>query len=116
MNRNWILSASIIAIHLVFLIFTRFTLWPEMVVYPYLLNHGFALYRDIINPYPPVFIYLLSIFSKVFGYNPPPYKILTWIVIAAIDLSIFLLSKNVTKNSKTVFLSVLFFSLASIPF
>ena len=72
-----LLVPLLLLIHFVLLINTRFTLWPEMVVYPYLVNNGFMLYRDIINPYPPFLSYSLAIFAKIFGYQPLPYQILT---------------------------------------
>src|SRR3989344_1901426 len=79
---------AILLVHLLLLINTKFTLWPEMVVYPYLLNNGFILYRDIINPYPPLFTGFLTIFARIFGYSPLFYQILTWVVILLIDLLI----------------------------
>src|SRR4030042_6988804 len=81
-------------VHLLLLINTRFTLWPEMVVYPYLVNNGFLLYRDIINPYPPFLTYFLTIFSKNVGYNPFSYQIFTWGIILLTDIVIYILSKK----------------------
>src|SRR3990167_65723 len=106
---------GLVAIHLILLINTRFTLWPEMVVYPYLLNNGFALYRDIINPYPPLLSYSLAIFAKIFGYQPLPYQILTWFLIIVIDLLLFLFSRKIFTKSTACF-SLLFFAILSIPF
>lgn len=107
---------AILLIHLVLLFFTRFTLWPEMVVYPYLLNHGFSLYRDIINPYPPLLAFKLSVFSGLFGYQPVPYQIITWLLILIIDIAIFLGAAKITKSAKTALLSTIFFVILSIPF
>jgi len=103
-------------VHLLLLINTRFTLWPEMVVYPYLLNNNFQLYRDIINPYPPILTWFLAIFAKFFGYLPPPYQILTWVIILIIDLSIYIISQKVFKNKLFALSSVVFFAVLSIPF
>ena len=115
MIRNWLLIPLILLVHLILLINTRFTLWPEMVVYPYLLNNGFALYRDIINPYPPLLSYSLAIFAKIFGYQPLPYQILTWFLIIVIDLLLFLFSRKIFTKS-TAYFSLLFFAILSIPF
>ena len=106
----------LILIHLSFLINTRFTLWPEMVVYPYLVNNGFLLYRDIINPYPPLFIWFLSFFSKVTNYNVEAYQILTWTIILAVDLLIFVISKKIFKSLLSSLISTTFFVVTSIPF
>lgn len=106
----------LLLLHLLLLFFTRFTLWPEMVVYPYLLNSGFLLYRDIINPYPPLFPYLLALFSSLFGYQPLPYQILTWFLILITDIAIFLGAAKITKSLKAALFSTLFFVVLSMPF
>src|SRR3990167_8695232 len=77
---------GLVAIHLILLINTRFTLWPEMVVYPYLLNNGFVLYRDIITNYSPIFIYILSFWSRTLGYQPSVFQMLAYLIILAIDV------------------------------
>lgn len=110
----WIIG--ILLSHLLLLTLTRFTLWPEMLVYPYLLNHGFQLYRDIINPYPPILTFLLSIFTKQFSYDVLPVQILTWSTIIIVDLIIFVLSLKITKNQFLAFSSLIFFAVFSVPF
>ncbi|OGD91423.1 hypothetical protein A3D81_01330 [Candidatus Curtissbacteria bacterium RIFCSPHIGHO2_02_FULL_40_17] len=107
---------GLVAIHLILLINTRFTLWPEMVVYPYLLNNGFVLYKDIINPYMPAFTYALSIFARFFGYEPVPYQILTWLAVVIIDLLIFLTARSVTGKISKALIATAFFIILSIPF
>ncbi len=111
-----LLFASVIFIHVFLLINTKFTLWPEMVVYPYLINENFALYRDIINPYQPAFAYALSIFSKFFGYNPVAFRTLTTSIILIIDLLIYVTTFKITKSKTAALVSILFFSIFSIPF
>ena len=111
-----LLIPLVLLIHLLLLANTRFTLWPEIVVYPYLLNHGFLLYRDIINPYPPLLAYKLSIFANLFGYQPAPYQILTWLLILVTDSAIFLAASKITKSHKTALLATIFFASLSIPF
>ena len=106
----------LLLVHLLLLINTQFTLWPEMVVYPYLLNNGFLLYRDIINPYPPLLIWFLTIFSRIFGFFTSPYQILTWVVILIIDLSIYTITGKLFKKRFYQLTSTLFFVILSIPF
>ena len=106
----------LLIIHLSLLVNTRFTLWPEMVVYPYLLNNGFLLYKDIINPYPPLLIGFLSVFSKIVGYKVLPFQVLTWLIILVIDISIFFVTQKLFKKSSQAFFSTLFFVILSIPF
>lgn len=107
---------TILLIHLILLFNTRFTLWPEMVVYPYLLNNGFLLYRDIVNPYPPLFIWFLAFFAKIFGYTPSPYQILAWVLILASDVIIFIVVKKIFKSSHLALISTLFFAITSVSF
>ncbi|MDP2632580.1 MAG: glycosyltransferase family 39 protein [Candidatus Curtissbacteria bacterium] len=105
-----------VLLHLILLVNTRFTLWPEMTVYPYLLNHGFLLYRDIINPYPPFFIWFLTIFSKAFGYQPLGYQLLTWLLVILIDISVFIIARNIFKKKSYANLAIIFFAFISVPF
>src|SRR3989338_7248091 len=116
MTRNWFLVLLILLVHLILLLNTRFTLWPEMVVYTYLLNNGFTLYRDIINPYPPFLTGLLTVFAKIFGYQPLSYQILTWFLILIIDLIVFYISKKILKKTFLAAISLLFFAIFSLPF
>lgn len=116
MTRSWLLLPLILLIHLVLLTNTRFTLWPEMVVYPYLLNNGFQLYQDIINPYFPAFIFVLSKVERIFGSNPLAYQIFTWTTIAVVDILIFKISQKLTGKISHAAASTAFFALFSIPF
>lgn len=103
-------------VHLILLTNTRFTLWPEIVVYPYLLNNGFQLYSDLINPYPPLFTSFLSLFSKLFGYQPIPYQLLTWFLILLTDITIFQIVKINYKKNSYAMISIVFFASASLVF
>ena len=111
-----VLLPLVLLTHLIILFFSRFTLWPEMVVYPFLLNNGFLLYKDIINPYPPFLSGFLTTFSRVFGYNPLPYQILTWAIILIIDIIIFTITKKIFQKTSHALMSTLFFIILSIPF
>lgn len=103
-------------VHVILLANTKFTLWPEMVVYPYLLNKGFLVYKDIVNPYPPALIVFLAQFAKIFGYLPAAYQILTWSIISFIDIVIFYITAKIIKNYYQASLSTLFFVILSLPF
>lgn len=108
--------ALLIIAHLIILKNIKFTLWPEMVVYPYLFNNNYLLYKDIINPYPPFLIPALAIFTKIVGYATINFKLVTWTLIMIIDILIYKISFTLTKNRKLAYLSVLFFIIFSIPF
>ena len=111
-----LLFIPIIIFHLFLLINTTFTLWPEMVVYPYLLNNSFVLYKDIINPYPPAFTLFLALFSKVFGYLPTAFQILTWTIILTIDFLVLTISFKIYKSLYKALLALSFFVFLSILF
>lgn len=106
----------VLLLHSIFLINTMFTLWPEMVVYPYLLNHGYRLYQDVVNPYPPLLTSALSLFSKFAGYQPLHYQLLTWLIILILDIEIYLITRVIFKKKIFALISTLFFSVFSIPF
>lgn len=101
---------------LVLLINTRFTLWPEMMVYPYLLNNDFLLYKDLINPYPPAYIFFLSQFSGVFNYSITSYQLLTWSTVVLVNATIYFLVLKIFENHYFAVSSALFFAIIAIPF
>ena len=101
--------------HLLLLINTRFTLWPEMVIYPYLFNNHFSLYSDIITNYPPLFIYFLTFWTRVFGYQPINLQILTYLIITVIDLLIFVVANRLFGKVAAYF-SLSFFVILSLSF
>lgn len=112
---NKYLPAAIIGFHILLLANWSFTLWPEIIVYPYLLNNNFSLYTEIFNPYPPALIYLLSIFSSLTSYSITSFQIFTWVIILVIDILVYKISYILFKSLRRAVLSLLFFVLFSIP-
>ena len=110
----WLIA--IVFFHLILLTSTTFTLWPEMAVYPYLMNNGFLLYKDIINPYPPYLSLFLSFFTKTFGYLPISFEILTLLFIFTIDYLIYTFSRKIFQSKSAAIINTAFFALFSIPF
>src|SRR3989344_5738130 len=101
--RNKIILGLLILLHLFLLSHLRFTLWPEILSYPYFSNHGFFLYRDFIYPYPPLLTLILSQIYATFGYSLEVVKIFTWSLLVINDILIFLITKKITQK---VFLSL----------
>ena len=100
--------------HILLLDQLRFTAWPEMLAYPYLVSAGFSLYKDFILPYPPGLIVLLMPFFNLFGYTPEVLKIFTYVFIIAADILIFLILYRLTRNYlKTAIFLTLFIILQS---
>ena len=98
-------------LHLVLLVNTRFTVWPEMVLYPYLLNNGFLLYKDIINPYFPTLPLVLSGVFQLLGDSVLSLKIFTWFVILLSDIVLYYSAFRLTGSKFKSVLTVLFFAL-----
>ncbi len=76
----------LIAIHLLVLTQTQFTVWPEMLSYPYLINHGYSYYGDIIHPFTPLLSYFLALVFKLIGESVISLKFVTWTLIALTDI------------------------------
>lgn len=82
----------IVAFHLFILTHLRFTAWPEMFSYPYLINNGFKPYLDIAFPYEPLLPLVLAGIYKIFGTNLFVLQLTTWSIILFSDVLIFLIS------------------------
>lgn len=95
-------------VHLLLLINLRFEAWPEMLIYPYLLNHGFKLYQDIINPYPLLFTYFLAGFFSIVKLSVFHLQLLTWIIITTIDVLIFFIASKL-YGTKSAIIALIFF-------
>lgn len=120
----------LILIHLFLLFHFQFTAWPEMFSYPYLLNNGFNLYKDIALPYQPLLPLILANVYNFFGYNLSTLQSFTWFLIILSDVLIFLISLK-TFGKKLISLvplilfiplqtfsdgNMLWFDLATLPF
>ena len=90
--RNLLVACLLIIGHWFLLFNLRFEAWPEMLVYPYLLNHGFKLYQDIINPYPPLFTTILGSLFAIINLSVFNLKIITWVLILITDLMVYFIA------------------------
>lgn len=79
-------------IHLILLTNLRFTAWPEMFSFPYLINKGYLIYKDFHHAYQPLLPIVLAFFYKTFGTNLLVLKIFSWVIILISDFLIFLIS------------------------
>lgn len=78
--------------HLFILVNIKFTAWPEMLAYPYLISHGFLPYRDIVFPYFPLLPNLLTVLYNFFGQSVSVLQFFTWITILIVDGLVFYLT------------------------
>ena len=88
----------------------KFTAWPEMLLWPYLITKGWLPYKDFAMVHSPNLVALLSVFSSVFGVGVLQLKIFTWIVIIATDLILYYILSKVWRgqNKKILFTLVVF--------
>src|SRR6266404_979076 len=97
-QKKYLILAGFLFLHLLILSRLQFTAWPEMVSFPYLINHGFVTYRDMVHAYPPLLISTLSVLYKIFGYKILVLKIFGWVTILVSDLLVFLILKKMLKK------------------
>ncbi len=109
MKKIYLVLLLVLILHLFFLINIKFTAWPEMISFPYLINHGFVLYKYTIHAYPPLLVSTLAVLFNIFGYKLIVLKIFAWVSILVSDILVFLIVKRVTTNDKKALLGLLFF-------
>jgi len=98
----------ILILHLVLLFNLKFTPWPEMLVWPYLILKGWFPYQDIAVAHTPVLLADLAIFGKIFGVGLVQLKVYTWILILATDAIVYFVAKKLW-NAKTALLALAFY-------
>jgi hypothetical protein len=106
MKKIILFFSVLIGLHLFLLIILQFTAWPEMVSFPYLINHGFATYKDMVHAYPPLLVNILAVLYKLFGYNIFILKILGWTSFVIDDILVFLILRKLIKNEKLILVGV----------
>jgi len=107
MFKNWkFLLLIILGVHLFLLTQLMFTAWPEMTLWPYLMNSGWLPYTDIAIAHTPLLLVKLLLFYKIFGVGILQLKIFTWITILLSDVLIFLIAKKLW-NLKVAFVSLI---------
>lgn len=111
MKKIYLILIALLGLHLFLLANLRFTAWPEMLSYPYLRNHGYLLYKDMIHPYPPILTIALSIIYKLFGYKLIVLKLFTWLTVLTNDILIFLVVRKLTGRSLLAVVGLLFYVL-----
>ena len=101
----------IFPLHLYLLLNLQFTAWPEMFSYAFLRNNGFLLYKDMIQPYPPVLIMSLSTIFNIFGYRLWVLKAFTWGLILVNDVLVYLIAKKLSGSQRWSLAGVAFYVL-----
>ncbi|EKD90254.1 MAG: hypothetical protein ACD_31C00064G0001 [uncultured bacterium] len=101
-KKNFLFFSVIVGIQLIVLINSKFTVWPEMILYPWLINNKFDLYKDIINPYFPLLPLVLAKYFSILGISILNLKLFTYTVIILSDLLVFLISKKLSSSVKAL--------------
>ena len=93
---NWKLGlVGLLLIHQLFLLNLKFTAWPEMMLWPYLILSGWLPYRDIAVAHTPFMLLALTAFYKIIGLGLLQLKVFTWLLILLTDLLLFSLVKKI---------------------
>ena len=95
----------VILLHFILLISLKFTAWPEMTLWPYLITKGWLPYRDIAIAHTPLMLIKLAVFYKIFGTGILQLKIFTWLLILFFDGIVFVIAKKLW-SFKTAFIAV----------
>src|SRR5438105_2626579 len=98
MKKINLLIFCLLGLHLFILSVLQFTAWPEMVSFPYLINHGFVTYKDMVHAYPPLQVNILAALYSIFGYKVMVLKIFGFATILTGDILIFLIIQKLTKK------------------
>lgn len=106
--RNKKILAVLLALHLFLLLGLKFTAWPEMTLWPYLITKGWLPYRDIAIAHTPLMLVDLTIVYKIFGVGIWQLKIYTWLLILLTDGLFYWIASKIW-NKKTAIISLLFF-------
>lgn len=126
-----LIAIFILGFHLILVLNTQFTAWPELLVYSHLLQNGFGYFGDIVQPYFPTLPYFLSLMYKFLGLSVLTLRLVTCVLILTIDLILLLILFRETNRNKfltffggTIYVLVqtlfegngLWFDLATVPF
>jgi len=102
---EYFLLVGILAIQVFLLINLKFTAWPEMTLWPYLITKGWLPYTNIAIAHTPLMLIDLSIFYKLFGTGIWQLKLFTWILILLFDGLVFYVVRKIW-NTKTALLAL----------
>lgn len=92
----------VVLLHTFLLLRTQFTLWPEIVSFPYLLQNGFVIYKDFIHVYPPLLTFILYLFFNIVGYKIVAIKVAVWAFILIGDFILYLIAKKLLSYDKYI--------------
>jgi len=98
---------SLLLVNLILLAQLKFTAWPEMFLWPYLMIKGWLPYKDIAIAHNPLLLANLALWYKLFGIGLTQLKVFTWLLVLAINLVTYWVARKLFGN-KTALVSLLF--------
>ncbi|KKQ42865.1 MAG: Dolichyl-phosphate-mannose-protein mannosyltransferase [Microgenomates group bacterium GW2011_GWC1_37_8] len=98
----------LLLIHLILLINIKFTAWPEMLAWPYLMLKGWLPYKDIAIAHTPFLFTVLSGFFKLTGIGLVQLEIFSWILILITDYLVFWVSNKLWGKSVALLSTIIF--------
>ncbi|OGG03760.1 hypothetical protein A2Z33_04705 [Candidatus Gottesmanbacteria bacterium RBG_16_52_11] len=105
----------IIVCHLYILTNTGFLDWPEMLVYPWLIDKGFAPYRDMLVMYPPLGLYFLTFIFRILGYTPEALRIVAYSIVVLTDVLVYVVAAGIWRRKPVIPVVILGFYAAWHP-
>ena len=92
----------ILLLHLALLIVERFTAWPEMLLWPFLIAKGWLPYQDIAIVHTPLLFLITSLVFRFSGFNLISLKIFTWGLILLTDVLIYTVFSRIFNSRLAV--------------
>lgn len=99
---------AITIVQIFLLVKTKFTAWPEMILWPYLINSGWLPYENIAIAHTPVLLLIVSLYNQLFGIGILQLKIFTWVSIFIIEFLLFLVTRSLWNTKIALFTLLLF--------
>ena len=88
----------------------QFTPWPEMLLWPWLVSHGWIPFSDIIVAHAPLLYMSLALWYRVMGTGLVSLKIFTWSYIFLTAIILWVIAAKQSRK-KTATISVIFYAL-----
>ncbi len=110
-KKDYFLITVYLVVCLFILSFLKFTAWPEMLAWPYLILKGWLPYRDIAIAHNPLFLLDLALFYKIFGVGVVQLKVFTWLLFALALILLFWVAKDLCGRKAAILAIIFYFPL-----
>lgn len=105
-NNFWLGPILLIVIAQIYILSRiKFTAWPEMLLWPYLMGSSWMPYENISIAHTPVLLFFLTMFFKIAGSGILQLKLFTWGLILVLDLLVYWVTSKLF-NKKVALISL----------